>query len=120
MHEMGIAMQIVEIATASIPDEINNTEVKKVNLNIGKLAAVVPESLRFCFGIAAQDTVLAGAELVISEIQVVARCRDCQHEWTITGPAFACEKCQSASIEILSGRELNIESIEIADEVAEK
>ncbi|MBC8246485.1 MAG: hydrogenase maturation nickel metallochaperone HypA [Deltaproteobacteria bacterium] len=120
MHEMGIAMQIVEIAASSIPAELNNTEVKKVNLNIGKLAAVVPDSLRFCFGIAAQDTALSGAELVINEVPVVARCNDCQNEWTITGPAFACEKCQSGSIEILSGRELNIESIEIADEDEEK
>lgn len=117
---MGIAIQIVEIATASIPENLKGVEVKKVNLKVGKLAAVVPESLRFCFQIAAQETALTGAELVIAEIPVVARCNDCAHEWSINGPIFECEQCQSGSIKILSGRELDIESIEIAEGEEEK
>ena len=47
MHEMGIALQIVEIATASVPSELAGVRIERVNLKIGKLAAVVPESLRF-------------------------------------------------------------------------
>ncbi len=115
MHEMGIAMQIVEIAAASIPDDIENVQVEKVNLKVGKLAAIVPDSLRFCFDIVVKDTPLKGAQLVINEIDVLARCNDCQAEWTITEPVFSCNKCKSGSIEILSGRELDIESIEIAE-----
>jgi hydrogenase nickel incorporation protein HypA/HybF len=115
MHEMGIAMQIVEIATASIPDDVKNSRVQRVNLKVGKLAAVVPESLRFCFEIVAQDTPLSGAELVIEEIPVVARCNSCDAEWTIEGPVFSCQKCNSGDIELLSGRELDIHSIEISD-----
>jgi hydrogenase nickel incorporation protein HypA/HybF len=115
MHEMGIAMQIVEIATASIPDKMDNVRVEKVNLKVGKLAAVVPQSLRFCFEIIARDTPLAGAKLNIEEMPVVARCRECDHTWNITGSIFTCEKCNSGLIDILSGRELDIESIEIVD-----
>jgi len=116
MHEMGIAMQIIEIATASIPDDMENVRVERVNLKVGKLAAVVPESLRFCFEIAAKDTPLSGAVLHIDEIPVVAVCRECRAEWTINEPAFRCKECESGSIDIISGRELDIESIEIADE----
>lgn len=116
MHEMGIAMQVAEIATASIPDNMKDVRVERVNLKVGRLAAVVPASLRFCFEIISKDTQLSGAELRIEEIPVVARCRECDTEWTIIGPVFTCEKCKSGSIEILSGQELNIESIEIADE----
>jgi hydrogenase nickel incorporation protein HypA/HybF len=116
MHEMGIAMQIIEIATASIPRHSGKVRVEKVNLRIGKLAAVVPESLRFCFEIAIKDTPLDGARLIIEEKPVVARCKDCAAEWTIQDAVFTCENCHSGSLEILSGRELDIESIEIADE----
>ena len=116
MHEMGIALQIVEIATASIPPDAGNVRVEKINLKIGKLAAVVPDSLRFCFDVAIKDTPLAGAKLVVEEMPVVARCKDCDTQWTINSPAFTCEKCNSGSLEILSGRELDIESIEIAEE----
>ena len=116
MHEMGIAMQIIEIATASIPADEGAVKVERVNLRVGKLAAVVADSLRFCFEIAAKETPLDGAELGIEEIPVVAMCKTCNAEWTIEGPAFSCQQCGSAQIEILSGRELNIESIEVADE----
>ena len=116
MHEMGIAMQIIEIAQASIPREEGNVAVARVNLKVGKLAAVVADSLRFCFEIAAKETPLEGAELDIEEVPVRARCKACDVAWTIEGPAFSCEKCGSGQIEILSGRELNIESIEIAEE----
>jgi hydrogenase nickel incorporation protein HypA/HybF len=116
MHEMGIAMQIIEITTASIPADMQHVRVARVNLKVGKLAAIVPDSLRFCFEIAAQETPLAGAELVIEELPVVARCNDCDTEWTINGPDFICQKCKSGSIQLISGRELDIESIEVADE----
>ena len=116
MHEMGIAMQIIEIAQASIPKEEGDIAIARVNLKVGKLAAVVADSLRFCFEIAAKETPLEGAELYIEEVPVRARCKECDTEWTIEGPAFSCEKCASGQIEILSGRELNIESLEIADE----
>jgi len=80
------------------------------------LAAVVPESLRFCFDVVVKDTLLAGAQLVIEEVPVVARCKDCNAQWTIDAPVFICKTCQSGSLEILSGRELDIESIEVVEE----
>ena len=116
MHEMGIAMQIVEIAIASIPADLENARIDRVNLKVGKLAAVVPESLHFCFQIAAQDTPLHHADLHIEEIPVVARCTDCQVEWTVHEPVFRCEQCSSGSVEVISGRELDIVSIEVVDE----
>jgi hydrogenase nickel incorporation protein HypA/HybF len=116
MHEMGIALQIVEIATASLPADLGAARITKVNLKVGKLAAVVPESLRFCFGVAVKDTALEDAILAIEEVPVVARCKDCGAQWTISEPVFVCETCRSGSLEILSGRELDIESIEVVEE----
>jgi len=116
MHEMGIAAEIVEIAEASIPEEIQNAKVERVNIEIGRLAAVVPESLRFCFNIMIDNTRLAGAELHIREIPVKALCKDCEHEWIIDAPVFTCAQCNSGALDIMSGRELDIVSIEIEDQ----
>ncbi len=120
MHEMGIALQIIEIARDSIPPDLGPVRVERVNLKIGKLAAVVPESLRFCFDIVIKDTPLEGAELQIKEIPVLARCKRCGEQWTIHEPVFTCNTCDSGELEILSGRELDIESIEIAEDGGEK
>jgi len=92
-----------------------DARVAKIHLKIGKLSAIVSESLRFCFEIAAKDTALEHAVLAIEEMPVVARCKDCRHQWTIEGAAFSCEKCRGGAIELLSGRELDIHSIEIED-----
>jgi hydrogenase nickel incorporation protein HypA/HybF len=115
MHEMGIAMQIIDIASASIPDNMKGIRIEKVNLRIGKLSAVVPASLTFCFEIAAKDTPLAGAKLNIEEVPVKARCRKCDAEWMITDPVFNCVKCDSGDIDVISGRELDIVSLETAE-----
>jgi hydrogenase nickel incorporation protein HypA/HybF len=118
MHEMGIAMQIIEIAVASIPADLKNAQVKRVNIKVGKLAAVVPESLHFCFQIAAQDTPLGDAELNIEEIPLKIRCTDCNVEWIAHEPVFICHRCNGGSVKMLSGRELDITSIEVVDEDA--
>ena len=116
MHEMGVAMQIIEIAEASIPDDLTQSRIERVNLKVGKLSAIVVDSLRFCFDVAAKDTALEGAELVIDEIPVVAQCNECGVKWTIETPVFVCNHCKGTQIELLSGRELDIESIEISNE----
>ncbi len=115
MHEMGIAMQVAEIVRSSIPPDMTDARVERINLRVGRLAAIVPSSLRFCFEVIAKDTPFSDAVLNIEEVPVVAKCNDCQHEWTIEGPAFSCTACKSGSIVIMSGRELEIASIEIAD-----
>src|SRR4030042_4431321 len=90
MHEMGIAMRIVEIATSAIPPDIEEARIERVNLKVGRLTAVVPESLRFCFNIASSDTPLAGATLEIEETPIVVECGMCGAETMIEGPPFAC------------------------------
>ena len=116
MHEMGVAMQIVEIAAASIPADLVGSRVETVNLKVGKLSAIVPDSLKFCFEAVSKDTALEGARLHITEIPVRAVCNACRNEWTIEQPAFTCPACNSGDITLLSGRELDIESIELAEE----
>jgi hydrogenase nickel incorporation protein HypA/HybF len=115
LHEMGIALEIVEIAKASLPAEMKGVKVKKVNLKIGKLAAVVPASLRFSFEVVTKDTPFAGSRLYIEEIPVVVKCRNCHSEWTVTGPDFTCKTCQNSAVDILSGREIEIISLEVAE-----
>ncbi len=116
MHEMGIALEIIDIVRASIPADMPDAVVARVNLKVGKLSAIVPESLRFCFEIAAKETQIAGAVLHIEAVPVTARCEACQREWEITEPVFSCEACGSGKVKLLSGKELDIVSIELSQE----
>jgi hydrogenase nickel incorporation protein HypA/HybF len=113
MHEMGIAQELVKIALDAIPRDMENPEVETIYLKIGKLAAVVDHSLRFCFEIITKDTALENAKLEIEIVPVRARCKSCEHEWEVTGPVFQCPSCKEGEVEVLSGRELEIVSIEL-------
>lgn len=112
---MSIALQIIDIATTALPPERADLQVEAINLEIGKLTAVVPDSLRSCFAIASRDTPLAGAALHIDEIGVVVACRDCHAESEQQGFPFVCPECESVSVDLICGRELLVSSIEIAD-----
>jgi hydrogenase nickel incorporation protein HypA/HybF len=63
MHELSIANSIVEICAGRAGD----ARVTRVRLEIGQLAAVMPDAVRFCFDVCAKDTVLEGAALEIFE-----------------------------------------------------
>ena len=115
MHELGIAANIIEIAIDSIPADLNNMPVEKINLKLGKFSSVMAESLKFCFETLIPGTRLEGAELFIEEVPVTAKCKECNFQWVVPEPVFVCKKCGSGLIDIISGRELDISSIEIAD-----
>ena len=115
MHEMGIALEVIRIAGESIPPELAGARIERINLKVGKLAAVVADSLLFCFQVASKDTPAEGAELVIEEIPVQLRCRGCGRTWIAEEPVFVCQECKSTDVEMISGRELDIDTIELVD-----
>ena len=115
MHELGIAQQIVEITAGAIPEDLAGIRVSRIHLRIGRLTAIVPDSLRFCFEIITRDTPLADAQLVIEDVPVRCRCRTCGEEWSVTLPDFNCPACKPGRVEVVAGRELDVVSVEIPD-----
>ena len=116
MHEMGIAQQLVNIALDAIPDDIESPRVEKMNLRIGKLAAVVEHSLTFCLEVITKDTPLEGAEVVIEDVPVTIRCLTCNKEWETDSPMFKCPDCEDGEVKMMTGREIEISSMELAED----
>ena len=111
MHELSIAQSLLDI----IVDESQRNRlgrVSKVMLRIGDLAAVVPESLRFCFDLVSRDTVASGALLEIETVAVTARCGKCDFSFEVQDRVFECPKCGEPVFEMVGGRELYVMSIE--------
>src|SRR5258708_35596909 len=59
MHELSIANSVVEICA----EQANGARVRRVTLEIGRLSAVMPDAIRFCFDVCAKDTAGGGAGL---------------------------------------------------------
>ena len=111
MHELSLARAIVSTATR----HADGRQVTAVNLRIGRLRQVVPQSLEFYFEFVARDTVCEGAQLEHEVIEARLRCSPCGREWTIESPAFRCPTCGGSDVGITSGNEFEIESIEVEE-----
>ncbi len=115
MHEMSVAQNIIDIVLQHLPDQNAHT-VKSVNVKIGKMAGIVPDSLEFSFRVIAADTpCMIDAELKMQLVPLIIRCNGCTKETNIDDPVFMCPGCNSADVTVLSGTELQVSEIEIED-----
>lgn len=114
MHELSIAESIVQLATEHA-QAAGAKQVTNVTLQIGALSCVHEDALRFSFDLVTQDTLLAGAELIIQRIPVIVHCPTCDRDVELPGiQKFRCPVCDTPSADIRAGRELDILSIGIA------
>jgi hydrogenase nickel incorporation protein HypA/HybF len=112
VHELSVASAIVDTATR----HADGRRVTSVQLRVGHLRQVVPESLAFYFGHVARGTPCEGARLEQEVVPAVLACDDCHHEWELDAAAFRCPLCGSARVRIARGDELEVESIEIEED----
>jgi hydrogenase nickel incorporation protein HypA/HybF len=114
MHELSIAQSIVDIVLQHLPKE-EGMSVRSVRLTLGAMAGVVPESLEFCFGAITEGTPLQGAVLNIENVPLRALCNACGRDGEIEPTLFVCAQCGATSLEILSGREMQVRDIEVEE-----
>jgi hydrogenase nickel incorporation protein HypA/HybF len=115
MHELSIVASVVESVTESLA-KYPGARVLEVRLKVGALAAVVEDSLQFCYGIATDDTPLAGSRLVVNLLPVRVHCAACGAESEIENlQSFRCATCGQPAGDIRQGREMEIEAIEIEE-----
>ena len=114
MHELSIAISIVETVEESLPTPESRATV--INLRIGAMAGVFRDALLFGFEIAAEGTRSAGARLEIEDLPAIIRCDDCGID-TVLGipPVFRCGGCGELTGKLLQGKELEVLSIEVED-----
>ncbi len=112
MHELSIATAVLNTAVKHAAGR----RVTVVSVRAGRLRQVVPDSLHFYFEIVARDTVCEGARLELEEVQALLRCRECEHAWAAEIPAFRCPHCRGANVEIMTGEELEVDSIEVEEQ----
>lgn len=116
MHELSIASAIV----ATAKRHAGGSPVSVVRVRVGRLRQVVPDTLEFCFGVVARESVCEGARLELEVVPAVLRCAACEHEWELAEPPFWCPECAGGNVAAVSGEELEVESIEINGEPREE
>jgi hydrogenase nickel incorporation protein HypA/HybF len=115
VHELSIATAVVSQVDEAVRDR-GGGRVVSVRLRIGELAGVVPEALRFSFGLAGEGTVLADARLYVDTVPARARCAGCGRVSEVgVPPMLWCADCARPLSELLSGREMDIVEVVLAE-----
>ncbi len=115
MHELSIVSSVVEAVTESL-EKYPGARVKEVRLRVGALAAVIEDSLQFCYGIATEDTPLEGSRLVVNLVPVTVHCAAGGADGALESlQSFRCPHCGEPASDVRGGRELEIEAIEIEE-----
>jgi hydrogenase nickel incorporation protein HypA/HybF len=111
VHELSLSSAIV----GTVEKHAAGRRVTVVNMRIGALRQVVPDTLDFYFGFVSEGTVCEGARLEQEPIPARLRCSPCEHEWELDLPLFRCPSCGSADVKVVSGDEFEVESIEVEE-----
>ena len=115
MHELSIAMSIVDMALEE--SKSREVTIDAVHVDIGPLSGVVADALLFSYEMACAGTPLEGSRLVICEVPIEVYCPACRTQKTLGSMQwFCCPECGAPTSEIIHGKELAITALEVRDE----
>jgi hydrogenase nickel incorporation protein HypA/HybF len=112
MHELSITESVLEIVLRHA-QSANAQHVRNIQLVIGDLASIVDDSVQFYWDIISKDTLAEGAKLHFRRLPVELLCLDCQHHFQPAPDRYECPNCGSTRLQIISGREFYVDSIDV-------
>lgn len=122
MHELGIMTGVLDAVQTSAR-QAGADRVLKVSLSVGEMTEAIEDALRFAFDVLIEGTMCEGAELEIAMVKPKSRCHECGAEYEHDRFHMLCPECGGFATELIAGRELQIDSIEVdipdEDEVRE-
>lgn len=113
MHELSIAMSIVELAQEEA-ERRGSVAVNAIHLKLGVLSGVVKEALLSSYEMAAEASALKGCALLIEDVPVTVYCPDCRAQRQLPSiQNFCCPQCGAPTSDVIHGRELEVVALEI-------
>jgi len=112
MHELSLAMSLVELAESETIRS-GSSAIISVDVLVGRLSGVDPEALRFMLDLSKKNTLLDHAVINFELVEGKGKCRVCHHEFPVDTLAPVCPRCNEISIEVTGGDQLRIVSMEV-------
>lgn len=112
MHEMALAEGVLQIVEEAARRE-GFARVRAVLLEIGQLASVEPDAMRFCFDAVTRRSVAEGARLEIVATPGAAWCMKCSQPVTLAALGEACPRCGSYQLQVTGGDAMRVKELEV-------
>lgn len=113
MHEMSLAEGVLGVVQDAAREHAPCT-VRIVRLEIGALAAVECEALRFAFEVVKRGSVADAATLDIVHVPGVAWCMQCSRSVAIAERGDVCPDCGSYQLQVTGGDAMRVRELELA------
>jgi hydrogenase nickel incorporation protein HypA/HybF len=111
---MGIMTGILE-SSFEAAEKAGAQRITEIRVTVGELTEIQEFALDFAFMSMTPGTMAEGAKLVVTTVAPSSRCRECGLTYNHDRFEMICPSCGSFNVEPLTGRELNIDSIEADD-----
>jgi hydrogenase nickel incorporation protein HypA/HybF len=115
VHEVSLMTNLLGIVERAAAAE-SRGPVRVIHLKIGEMSGVSPDALRFAFEVLSRGTCSEGGTLEIERVPVKVRCARCGAETTPADLVFRCGACGCGEIEVLTGREMEVDYILVGDD----
>jgi hydrogenase nickel incorporation protein HypA/HybF len=112
MHEMSLCEGVIQIIETQAVEQ-HYQRVKKVWLEIGALAGVEIEALRFCYEAVCRDSIAEGSALEIIQVSGQAWCMQCASNVDVAERYSACPHCGSYQLQVTGGDEMKVKELEV-------
>lgn len=112
MHEMSLAEGVLQLIEDSAKTQ-DFSRVKTVWLEIGQLAGVEVEAMKFCFDAVVNDSIAEGAELVIIELPGQAWCMQCSDTVLVHALFDECPRCGGHQLQVTGGNEMRVKELDV-------
>lgn len=112
MHEMSLMEGMLSIIEENAKAQ-GYQRVRTVVLEIGSLAGVEVEALRFAFEVVTEGTVAAGARLEIEEAPGQGWCAQCEREIQVQARFDPCPLCGTFPVNIIGGTQMLVRALDV-------
>jgi hydrogenase nickel incorporation protein HypA/HybF len=114
MHELSLCQSMIRVVDAAMKDH-KGAKLRRIFVDVGRGSTVESSLLREAFDVIVSGGPYDGVELVINDIPLAGRCRDCGRRFEYQEIALGCPACGSVGVDIESGLELSVRELEIDD-----
>lgn len=112
MHELSLAEDVLRIAEETARAG-GFSRVRKVILEIGRLAAVDPDAMRFCFDAVVRDSLADSAVLEIVDVPGNGWCEHCAAAVPMSDFLEACPNCGGYPLKAIGGMDMKVMSLDV-------
>ena len=112
MHELSLSQGMLGVIEDAARRD-GFARVKTVWLEVGRLASVELEALRFCFDVVTRGSCAEGARLEIDSPPGRAWCLACSEAVVIETALSACPLCGSQQLQVTGGNDMRVRELEV-------